>query len=29
MKLRRKVMVYFSDLEPIPANADKRQLERL
>ncbi|MBI3850448.1 MAG: hypothetical protein HY298_09185 [Verrucomicrobia bacterium] len=29
MKLRRKVMVYFSDLEPIPANADNGQLERL
>src|SRR5437773_1757347 len=29
IKLRRKVMVYFSDLEPIPSTADKRQLERL
>lgn len=29
MKLQSKVMVYFSDLEPIPAKADKGQLERL
>jgi hypothetical protein len=29
MKLGRKVMVYFSDLEPIPPTADKQQLERL
>jgi hypothetical protein len=27
--LGRKVMVYFSDLEPIPSTADKQQLERL
>lgn len=27
--LRRKVMVYFSDLEPIPSTADKQQLNRL
>ena len=29
VKLRRKVMVYFSDLEPLPSTADKRQLDRL
>lgn len=29
IKLRRKVMVYFSDLEPIPSTADSHQLERL
>jgi hypothetical protein len=29
IKLRRKVMVYFSDLEPIPSTADRQQLERL
>jgi len=28
-RLGRKVMVYFSDLEPIPADADQSQLERL
>ena len=26
--LGRKVMVYFSDLEPIPSTADKQQLEQ-
>lgn len=29
IKLRRTVMVYFSDLEPIPSTADRQQLERL
>jgi len=29
IKLQKKVMVYFSDLEPIPASADSRQLDRL
>jgi len=29
MKLQRPVMVYFSDLEPIPATADRQQMERL
>jgi hypothetical protein len=29
VKLGRKVMVYFSDLEPIPSTADRQQLERL
>src|SRR5439155_238471 len=29
IKLRRKVTVYFSDLEPIPSMADRQQLERL
>ncbi len=29
IKLHRKVMVYFSDLEPLPANADEQQLKRL
>ncbi|HVU08079.1 MAG TPA: hypothetical protein VHG89_06005 [Verrucomicrobiae bacterium] len=27
--LKRKVMVYFSDLEPLPPNADRAQLDRL
>jgi hypothetical protein len=29
IKLRRRVMVYFSDLEPIPSTADRHQLESL
>ena len=29
MQLGRKVMVYFSDLEPLPSNADKGQIEKL
>jgi hypothetical protein len=29
VRLGRKVMVYFSDLEPIPLTADQQQLERL
>ena len=29
IRLRKKVMVYFSDLEPLPSTADKQQLERL
>jgi hypothetical protein len=29
IKLRRKVMVYFSDLEPLPSTANSQQLERL
>ena len=29
VKLRRKVMVYFSDLEPMPVNARQDQIERL
>lgn len=29
IRLGRKVMVYFSDLEPLPSNADKGQLEKL
>jgi hypothetical protein len=29
IKLSRNVMVYFSELEPLPANADKNQLDKL
>jgi hypothetical protein len=29
IRLRKEVMVYFSDLEPLPPTADKQQLERL
>ena len=29
IQLGRKVMVYFSDLEPLPSNADKVQVEKL
>lgn len=29
IRLRKKVMVYFSDLEPVPSTADKHQLELL
>ncbi len=29
MESGKKVLVYFSDLEPLPANADRSQLERL